>query len=344
MSVAARTVEGTFRASRPGPRLPTQAGLRPDLTLLVCTHNRTRLLERSLRNLTEQRVGPSVRWEVLVVDNGSPDGTRDVVANVGSEGRLPGLRYVFEPRLGVSHARRRGILVARGELIAFVDDDCLPEPNWIEEVLRFAALHPEAGAFGGRNQILWETPPPWLAELYGESLGRQELGDQALRMPVTAWRMPVGAGLVVRREAVWASGWLERGVLRGRHPRSLGCGEDTEIALYIRHAGWDVWYAPALRLRHVIPRHRTTLAHLRGIHRGFGRAEVYLRALARGPDLGQRLEGVAWAIRQLQTVLARFPQGFVRFANERPTWLIRLSYAWGCLEGAGYYLVTRRGW
>jgi glycosyltransferase involved in cell wall biosynthesis len=345
MSVAAaRFAYETPSAQRLGLDVSNPLRLGPDLTVLVCTHNRMRLLERSLRSLAEQRVDPSVCWEVLVVDNGSRDGTKDVIARAACAGRLPSLRYIVEPRLGVAHARRRGIRSAQGRLVAFVDDDCLPAPDWIEQVLRFAAVHPEAGAFGGRNEILWETPPAPLAELYGESLGRQELGDQALRMPVNAWRMPVGAGLVVRRDAVRASGWLERGVLRGRHPRSLGAGEDTEIALYLRHAGWEVWYAPACRLRHVIPRHRTTLAYLRRIHRGFGRAEVYLRALARGSDSGQRLEGVAWATRQFQKVLARFPQGFVRFATERPTWLIRLSYAWGCLEGASYYLVTGRGW
>jgi glycosyltransferase involved in cell wall biosynthesis len=315
-----------------------------DLTVLVCTHNKARLLDRTLETIARQVLPPGVRWEVLIVANRCTDETPELVRSWGARGRIPRLRYVSERRLGVSFARRRGLRESRGRLIGLVDDDCLLAPGWARQALKFAEEHPRAGAFGGRNELLWEAPPTRVAELYGESLARQDLGPAPVRMPVHEWRMPVGAGLVVRRDAVIDSGWIDQGELRARRPRQLGAGEDAELSLRIRRAGWQVWYSPGLRLRHVIPPERMTLAYLRRLHRGFGRADVFLRALDMAPQPHPRLEGVAWSVGVLREVLERYQEGYVRYEDERPTWLIRLSYARGCLEGAVRFLLTGRGW
>jgi glycosyltransferase involved in cell wall biosynthesis len=315
-----------------------------DLTLVLCTHNKARLLDQALAGVARQTLPPQVRWEVLIVENRCTDGTQEVVRRWAADGRIPTLRSVSEPRAGVSFARKRGVRESHGRLIGWVDDDCLLAPDWAAQALRFAEEHPDAGAFGGRNELLWEAPPTPLAELYGESLARQDLGDAPRRMPVSEWRMPVGAGLVMRRQALISSGWIDRSVLRARNPRGLGAGEDTEISLRIRRAGWEVWYSPELRLRHVIPRERMTLSYLRRLHRGFGRADVFLRALAGSPRRHPRVEGVAWSLRVLVGVLRRFREGYLHYPDERPTWLIRLSYARGCVEGSLRFLLTGGGW
>ena len=313
-----------------------------DLTVLVCTHNNAALLDRSLETIARQALSPDARWEVLVVANRCTDDTAQVVRRWGESGRIPRLRYVSEPRRGIAFARRRGLRESHGRLVGLVDDDCLLAPDWAAEALRFAERNPRAGAIGGRNELLWEVPPTPLANLYGESLARQDLGSEPVEMPVKEWRMPVGAGLVLRREAVIDSGWIDHGVLPSRGPRRLGAGEDTELSLRIRRAGWQVWYSPTLRLDHVIPPERMGLTYLRRLHRGFGRADVFLRALAKSPQSHPRLEGAAWAVRVLVEVLQRYQEGYVRYETERPTWLIRLSYARGCLEGAARFLLTGR--
>jgi glycosyltransferase involved in cell wall biosynthesis len=315
-----------------------------DLTVLACTHNNADMLDRALESVAGQELPAGVRWELLVVANRCTDETPEVVRKWAASGRIPRVRYVSERRLGISFARRRGLRESRGRLIGLVDDDCLLDPDWAAQALRFAEENPRAGSFGGRNELVWEVPPTRVAELYGESLARQDLGPVPRRMPVSEWRMPVGAGMVVRREAIVDSGWIEHGQLRARGPRKLGAGEDTEISLRIRRAGWQVWYSPDLRLRHVIPPERMTLAYLRRLHRGFGRADVFLRALYRAPQPHPRFEGIAWAVGVLREVLDRYEEGYVRYENERPTWLIRLSYARGCLEGAVRFLLTGRGW
>src|SRR5262249_52296065 len=204
---------------------------------------------------------------------------------------------------------------SRGELVAFVDDDCLLTQNWIEAACQFARAHPRAGAFGGRNELLFELPPSRVAELYGASLARQDWGDQPACMPLAGRAYPAGAGLVLRREAMLASSWIESGVLTGRCGEKLSAGEDAEIVLRIRNAGWEIWYTPELKLLHFIARERMSLPYLRRLHRGFGQAEVFLRALCRSPFpmLRDRLCGPGWALGEMGRVLARWPRGYVQY-------------------------------
>src|SRR6187455_3042172 len=93
-----------------------------DVTVAICTWNRRTLLESTLESLERMKVSPSTRWELVLVDNGSTDGTAEVVANWISRRTLP-LRYVHESVLGLSNARNRAITEARAEWLLFTDDD-----------------------------------------------------------------------------------------------------------------------------------------------------------------------------------------------------------------------------
>jgi len=313
-----------------------------DFSVLICTYNRARLLAKTLEHVAAQIVPAGIEWEVVVVDNNCTDDTSEVVRAYAGDRRISTLRCVREPRQGIAFARRRSFLESRGELLGCVDDDCLLPPNWIEQALLFAREHPRAGAIGGRNVIVWEKSTNRVAELYGESLARQELGDRPFRMSATGRACLGGAGLVLRREAVMTSGWIKDGILVGRCADRLGAGEDAEIFFRIRHAGWECWYTPNLVLSHIIPEARTTLSYLRRLHQGFGEAEAFLHALSRAPSprFFDRIAAAGWSLGELVRVLTRWPRGYVQFIDERPTWLIRMSYALGCVRGAIRYLLT----
>jgi GT2 family glycosyltransferase len=320
-----------------GPRIP-------NVTLLVCTKGRA-TLSAVLERIAVLEVPEHVCVETVVVDNAGGD-PAIATAVAALRMRAPGLdvHLIVERRRGVAHARRRGIAAAKGQLVAFVDDDCLLAEDWLRQGLAFAADHPCAGVIGGRNDLRWESEPSALVLDYGESLARQHWGDEAIQVAAHETRCPCGAGLLLRREAILATDWLTKGRLRGRHPWRPGAGEDTEVALMVREAGWEVWYAPTLRLDHVVAVERTRLRHLLWLHYGFGRAEIYLRLLRRGLPLDRRRRclGVRWALAELRQVFERFWIGCVRYEDERPTWMIRLAWALGCVSGACALLVRGR--
>jgi glycosyltransferase involved in cell wall biosynthesis len=263
-----------------------------DIVFVVPTYNRAEDLRRLLTTLACLEVPAGLRWEVVVVDNNSADHTHQVAEGFA---RLLPLRYIFERRQGASHARRRGVLETSSELVAFVDDDNLLSPQWLGEALAFFRGRPRAGAVGAQVQLLWEAPPDELLLEHRFCLAEQDHGPVARQMPTTGFTYLAGEALVVRRGALEASSWIERGALDCRRGRALTSGGDTEMVLRIRNAGYELWYNPAMRQQHRIPRSRMTLAHLCGLHRGFGQSQTVLYGLVyrRPATLYHRLREVA---------------------------------------------------
>lgn len=141
---------------------PTVAPKYPvwDVAVIVPTFNRASSLMGLLDSLCQQRA-EDVRYEVIIVDNGSTDRTSDVVGEYA--GRFPFVRCLREPRPGASNARNRGILSANARILAFIDDDIRAAPDWIAAIVRTFGRHPEIDCLGGRVEPLWpRTPPSWL--------------------------------------------------------------------------------------------------------------------------------------------------------------------------------------
>jgi glycosyltransferase involved in cell wall biosynthesis len=251
------------------------------ITVAICTYDKPGFLRQALASLEAQRVSTGCRWQVLVVDNNSMPATEPVVSEFMERGEISGLRLVSETRQGLSHARRRAILESDTELVAFVDDDCVLDPDWVERAVTFLTSRPGAGAVGGRVSLSWHEPPPPVVAMHATSYARQDHGDAPLQAPAGGLSCLVGAGLVVRRQAVMDSGWLERFHLSDRTGHGTSSGGDSELVLRIQHAGFQVWYTPELHLRHCIPPERATIPYLCRLHRGFGESHPALWTIAR---------------------------------------------------------------
>ena len=131
---------------------------RPLITATICTHNRAQWLASCLDGFAAQSADPDT-FEVLIVDNASTDTTQEVFQNYSR--KLPNLRYCHEPELGLSAARNAGIDAAQTDIIAYIDDDAVPYPDWIEKLLHaFTAVTPTPAAVGGEIDPVWGRPPP----------------------------------------------------------------------------------------------------------------------------------------------------------------------------------------
>ena len=237
------------------------------LDVVVCTYNNAASLDVVLDALAAQRVDPAVDWAILVVNNNSTDDTEAVVERHIRRAPVP-LTLVREREQGLTPARLRGVTTTSSDWIAFVDDDCVVAQDWIQPAAEFARAHPDCGGFGGRVVLDWERPPPEFVTRYGWAYAEQDHGSAPVRLGCLA-----GAGMVIRRKALERTGWIERQFLADRVGEKLISGGDVEMALRLA-SRYELWYVPALRLRHRIPARRATLRYLKDVTYGLGSSKL----------------------------------------------------------------------
>lgn len=214
--------------------------------------------------------------EVLVIDNGSQDGTPEAIAaRFGAA-----VRVAVEPRRGLSAARNRAVELARGDTIAFLDDDAAAAPGWLAALGRCLE---ETGALGCGGPAVpdWEAPPPArvLASAKAQSyMGVFSLGAE--RRPLSSFRdFLIGTNCAYRRE-VFAAGERFLDIPWGR---PVG-GGDLEFSRRIMRRG-PVWYEPAAIVRHRIPARKWSWRGLAATAFDYGMKKVAIgRPLSpRGP-------------------------------------------------------------
>ena len=293
---------------------------------MICTYNNAALLDAVLAAVSSQIVPDGGDWGCLVVDNNCTDESSEVLQAHMLAGRIPSLQVIHEPVQGLTKARLRGVRSTTAEWIAFIDDDCILREDWVAHALRFAKAHPTAGAFGGRVVLEWEVAPRAYVKRHGYCFAEQNHGSDEKTVPFL-----VGAGLVLRRSAVEASGWTAGPLLEDRVGTKLISGGDVEIVSRIRGAGYELWYTPECELRHRIPERRTTFRYLLAMTRGLGKSQAYADALAWEGSLG------SWAFTaggQVGRALAGTVPQAARAVRKR-TRAAELLLRWSFLLGQG---------
>ncbi len=239
---------------------------RPVVSVVLCTLNRRALLEGALDALVRQQDAPA--YEVLLVDNGSTDGTA-VLADAVRR-RFPSLRYLLEPRRGLAHARNAGVALARGAYIAFTDDDVRVAPDWVRTIADAFAAAPRAACVGGPVLPQWPAAPPaWLTRDHWAPLALVDYGPDPLVVSHARPLCLVGANVAFRAEPLAGVGLFDP--LLQRVGDGVGSVEDHDLLIRLWDAGGHGVYWPALKVVADVQAERLTLAYHRRWHRGHGR-------------------------------------------------------------------------
>lgn len=214
------------------------------MTIAICTADRPVDLERCVESLRSELQGPVRPCEILIIDN-TPTGTAATMAQRLTERTPVRMRHVIEPRRGLSAARNRAVREARGDLVAFLDDDVQVRPGWAAAIAA-AFGETDCAAVAGRVLPDFECEPPaWILHENLVTLGRLDLGGD--RRPVTGYEI-LGCNFAVVRT------WCDRvGGFRedlGRVGSSGFAGEETDLALRIGAAGGAIVYCPDATVRH----------------------------------------------------------------------------------------------
>ena len=221
------------------------------LTIIICTHNRSKLLMECVNSLIKQN---TENVEIIIIDNNSKDNTKDISLKYIS--KYKNIRYVFEQNIGLSFARNRGIKEAKYNWILYIDDDAIAFPDLIERALHLAKRG-DFDCVGGMYYGYYENEKPkWIPNEFGS----KQLFSTTL-VPCS-YTIPSG-GIVLYKKSMLES-------LKGFSPifgmvgDKKWLGEETELQFRAENKGYKLGFDPELKIHHLVKPEYTKLSwHLK---------------------------------------------------------------------------------
>jgi glycosyltransferase involved in cell wall biosynthesis len=236
----------------------------PLISVVVPTHNRRALLERLVRALDTQQEVAS--YEVVVVDDGSTDGTKDELERLSKRSRSSLVAVRLDANRGPAAARNAGWRRAQAPLVAFTDDDCTPQPGWLAALLR---------ALGGADVVQGRTLPD------PDQMARRNAFSHSVVVEAE-WGFYEACNIAYRRTVLEQLGGFDEGFRQERRDHTSGpiFGEDTDLAWRAKRAGARIVFDPDALVLHDV-RRQTYIEHLRQMRR----REGVVRMVKRNPEI-----------------------------------------------------------
>ncbi len=215
----------------------------PIVSFAICTHNRAFIINKCLQSILEQKSANFI-FEVLIIDNNSTDNTKKTVQPYVKQN--PNFRYIFEEKIGLSHARNRAIEEARGEWIIYIDDDAILDGNYFEE-LEKTIVNYDFDCFGGPYYPWYPYgKPKWLPHDFGlkqpiiNTTGYISGNDGFLS----------GGNFVIKKDVANEIGGFNSEF--GMKGRGIAYGEEDELQQRLLKQGKKIGFNPKLSILHAV--------------------------------------------------------------------------------------------
>lgn len=244
------------------------------ISVIMCCHNSSKRLLKTIDHLLKQEVSENLPWEVIIVDNASTDGTLDTARQILNDRNESGRFSLFsEPRPGKSNALELGFENANYDYLLICDDDNWLDKNYIATSYLIMQERPEVGIAGGFCSPVFESEKPWWIDRF---LGGYACELQA--QPSHYHHTVYGAGMVMRKSVLDKLKELKyEFLLSSRRGKVMANGEDAEHCKLFALAGFKIWYDSRLALRHFIPSGKLNWAYCKKLFASFGHSSVLLQ-------------------------------------------------------------------
>ena len=236
------------------------------ISVIICTHNRAKYLKKAIESLVNQTLSKE-QYEIIVVDNASVDNTRKAIERLSGntnintqtenrELRIVNLRYIYEPMLGLSRARNTGWQNAKGEYVAYLDDDAIASTDWLENILdTFGKVNPNPGCIGGKVEPMWTVQrPAWISDKLLGQLTILDWGPEPVFLGNEQWF--VGANMAFPKSILQETGGFQ--VNLGRIGNKLLSMEEVFLRKELEKREYKCFYHPQILVKHYILPQRLT--------------------------------------------------------------------------------------
>lgn len=302
----------------------------PLISAIICTHNREEYLGAAIDSLLAQDID---NYEILIIDNASTDSTAAIAQSRANDpanndsANEPKVRYFHESTLGLSVARNRGAQEARGEILAYLDDDAEASVGWLGALLSVFDSNERIAIAGGKVTLIWPPnaePPKWLSDDLASGLGAYDLGDELVYIEQPALT-PRGLNYAVRKSFLQAVGGFDTHL--GRVGKNLLSNEEQQLTRLALDRDQQVAYVPAALAAHNVAPARMKPGWFLSRSWWQGISESYREQSTGKTGLWQLRSGGDRFIRGMYKTIKYIRSPATRFEN--------LAYAYGQLAYLG---------
>ncbi len=231
-----------------------------EISIIIPTYNRCESLKTTLDSVLAQETNNNFDYEVIVVDNNSTDKTKELLDSY-KRSHKERFRYIFEPEQGVSCARNRGIKEAKGEILAFTDDDCVVTNNWLSEIRNEFNNNALLTLLAGRTLRLNRE-----SEKFSLRTPKQRA---EFKFPYSPWEIGHGNNLAVKKGKLKKIGKFDNSFRLS--------GEDTDLIYRLLKTGNKVFYSPNLLVYHNHIRRNQNDSRYTGEYYARGRGAFFIK-------------------------------------------------------------------
>jgi glycosyltransferase involved in cell wall biosynthesis len=237
-----------------------------DLSVVICTHNRYASLGEAIASIEIQDC-PFEYFELIIVDNSTDQATKENFAanlDISCQNTI-----IFEDTAGLSRARNIGVRAAKGQVVAFMDDDARASSHWVTQLISAFHDNPRAAIIGGPVRPIWPTArPPWLHPWMEGYLTIIDRGPDKRELAHDEWL--AGTNIAFRREPLIDVGLFNENL--GRIGKLLLSNEELSVSTRLRERGYTMLYDPAAEMFHSV--------HADRIDQGWMRRRIFWQVVS----------------------------------------------------------------
>lgn len=221
------------------------------LSIIISTLNRSLVLRNLLEILFKQEEGEGIFFEIIIVDNGSTDDTASVVEFF--QRKSPNIKYLYEPRKGLSIARNTGARNARGEILTFLDDDVVPRNDFVRHIVSSFDSFP-ADCVGGKITVSWPENkiPDWFNSQFCHVVGQTSFGEDSRYLKKDEF--PFGGNISFRKLVFERLGGFSEHL--GRVGDNFSVGEEYDLCYRMQKEEGRFYYNAKLEVFHIVGERR----------------------------------------------------------------------------------------
>ena len=262
-----------------------------DLSIVVATCNRSESLRELIEALLRSDYPSELLWDIWIVDNNSTDETAALVASYSE--REPRIHYVFERAQGKSHALNHGVRQAAGNIIAFTDDDCVPDPHWVENISAAFAADSKLGLIGGRVELFNPDDHPTTTRTWRDR--------RTVSSATDVFSLIIGCNMAIRSDLLPAIGDFDPLNCPGSSKEAVF--EDIDFIYRAFKKNMRIEYHPDVLLYH--NHGRRSVSDLASLNRKYarGRGSFFAKHILKGDRVVLKM--AYWEIRSTLVSLAK---------------------------------------